>query len=63
MALKQSSKMKMLVVFLAIMVFMSSAAAVSVIPQDFLNPINLGRKLLQTAYPGVPSGAGKEPCC
>ncbi|XWS13518.1 hypothetical protein CRYUN_Cryun36dG0043900 [Craigia yunnanensis] len=68
MALSQSSQMKMLVVFLAIMVLMSSAAAVS--HQDvILKPLSLGRKLLDsyygtpTAYPGVPSGGGSNPCC
>ncbi|XWS22409.1 hypothetical protein CRYUN_Cryun29cG0031500 [Craigia yunnanensis] len=67
MALTQSSQVKMVVVFLAIMVLMSSAAAVT--PQDLiLKPLNLGRKLLAyystpNAYPDTPSGGGGNPCC
>ncbi|XVE81450.1 hypothetical protein DITRI_Ditri15bG0064700 [Diplodiscus trichospermus] len=60
MALTQSSQMKMLMVVLAIMVLISSAAAVS--DQDsILPPLNIGRKLVAryystpTTYP-TPSG-------
>ncbi|XVF29208.1 hypothetical protein REPUB_Repub15cG0100800 [Reevesia pubescens] len=67
MALKQSSRVKIMVVLLAIMVLMSSTAAVS--PQDLiLKPLNHGRKLLQYysplhAYPTAPGGGGGNPCC
>ncbi|XWS09056.1 hypothetical protein CRYUN_Cryun40dG0053100 [Craigia yunnanensis] len=68
MTLTQSSQMKMLMVFLAIVVLMSSAAAVS--HQDLiLKPLNFGRKLLDdyyklpTAYVAAPNGGGGYPCC
>ncbi|XVE84793.1 hypothetical protein DITRI_Ditri17bG0041100 [Diplodiscus trichospermus] len=66
MAFTQSSQVKMMVVFLAIMVLISSSAAVT--PQDLiLEPINLGRKLLQNYTPPktyrTPGGGGGNPCC
>ncbi|XVF65032.1 hypothetical protein PTKIN_Ptkin09bG0214100 [Pterospermum kingtungense] len=70
MALTKSSQMKMLIIFmafLALMLLLSSAAAL-VSRQDLvLKPLNLGRKLLAyyeppNAYPG-PGGGGANPCC
>ncbi|XVF29204.1 hypothetical protein REPUB_Repub15cG0100400 [Reevesia pubescens] len=70
MVLTKSSQVKMMVVLLAIMVLMSSAAAIS--PEDLiLKPLNLGRKLLARHYYGRrnensydrPGGGGGYPCC
>ncbi|XVE84796.1 hypothetical protein DITRI_Ditri17bG0041400 [Diplodiscus trichospermus] len=67
MALTQSSQVKMMVVFLAVVVLISSTVAVP--RQDLiLKPINLGRKLLDyyapsKSYPGTPNGGGGNPCC
>ncbi|MBA0797555.1 hypothetical protein Gohar_008239 [Gossypium harknessii] len=65
MALTQA---KIVLLFIAMMVLISSAAA-AVAPQDFIiKPSNLGRKLLATYY-STPSayagrnGGGGNPCC
>ncbi|KAB2039858.1 hypothetical protein ERO13_D02G035550v2, partial [Gossypium hirsutum] len=62
-----STQAKMVLLFIAMMVLISFAAAI-VTPHDFiLKPSNLGRKILEYYDPGStygpPSGGGGNPCC
>ncbi|KAL4271485.1 hypothetical protein GQ457_13G024900 [Hibiscus cannabinus] len=69
--IQSSSKVKSVLIFVAIMVLMSSfAAAAAVTPRDIiLEPLNLGRRVLARSYgtpkgyPTTPSGGGGYPCC
>ncbi|KAK8476436.1 hypothetical protein V6N13_047416 [Hibiscus sabdariffa] len=69
--IQSSSKVKLVLIFLAIMVLMSSSfATAAVTPRDFIiKPLNLGRRVLARSYgtpkgyPTTPSGGGGYPCC